>query len=333
MLAATYTQTGRAADVLSVGERETPAVGPGEVLVRVHASGINPADVKRRAGWNGAGMSHPIVIPHTDGAGEIVAVGQGIDSSRVGERVWMWNAQGSYGEPGRAFGTAAEFIAIASQQAVKLPDRLSYAQGANLGVPAMTAHRAVFADGPVRGQTVVINGSAGSVGLFAVQMAVFGGARVIGTVSNSEAAVQVKNLGAAATIDRKKKDVAARVMDLTGGVGADRIVEVDFGANLKLDAAILKRNGTVAAYSSTSNTTPVLPYYDYAVKGANLRFIQSFHLPDEARRAGEARIAEMAEAGQLSVAIGTTFPLEEIAAAQERVEAGGYGNVVVLIGP
>jgi NADPH:quinone reductase len=332
MLAATYTRTGPAAEVLSVGEMARPRAGAGEVLVRVHASGINPADVKRRSGWRGMGMDHPLVIPHTDGAGEVIGVGDGVDPARIGERVWLWNAQGGYGEAGRAFGTAAEFIAIASPQAVKLADSLTYADGANLGVPAMTAWRAVFADGPVTGQTIFVNGAAGAVGHFAVQMAVAGGARVIGTVSTQEAAAHVMEAGAFATIDRKTEDVSKRILEMTESQGVDRIVEVDFGANLELDAAVLKRNGTVASYSSSSNPTPTLPYYAFAAKGANLRFIQGFLIPETERRSGEKMIAELADASRLKVAIGATFPLHDIAGAHERVERGGLGSVVVLIG-
>jgi NADPH2:quinone reductase len=332
MLAATYTRTGPAAEVLSVGEVATPVAGRGEVLVRVVASGINPADVKRRGGWRGMGMDHQLVIPHTDGAGEIVAVGEGGDPGRIGERVCMWNAQGGYGEAGRAFGTAAEFIAIASRQAVRLADTLSYAAGATLGVPAMTAYRAVFADGPVEGQTVFVSGAGGAVGHYAVQMAVAGGARVIGTVGNPEAAAHAMAAGATATIDRHREDVLARIMDFTEGQGVDRVVEVDFGANLELDAAVLKRNGTVAAYSSTSNPTPILPYYAFASKGANLRFIQGYAIPETDRLSGERMIFELAGAGKLQAAIGATFPLSEIAKAHERVERGGLGNVVVLTG-
>lgn len=331
MLAATYSRPGPAAEVLVVGDFERPTAQPGEVLVRVHASGINPSDVKRRAGWVEAVLPHPVIIPHSDGAGQIVDVGAGVDRSRFGERVWLWIAQGSYGAPGRAFGTAAEYIALPSHQAVRRSDNLSYADGANLPVPAMTAFRCIHSDGPVAGQTIFINGAAGSVGLFAVQMAVAGGARVIGSVGNQEAAEKVTELGAAVTINRKTEDVAARILELTGGEGVDRIVEVDFGANLELDARVLKLNGTIAAYSSTSNCEPVLPYYAFAAKGANLRFIQSFHLPEAERLAGERKIAELADAGNLRIAIGATFPLEEIVAAHERVERGGFGNVVVLV--
>ncbi|MBO6725151.1 MAG: NADPH:quinone reductase [Rhizobiaceae bacterium] len=332
MLAATYTTTGPAAEVLSIGEQPDPLAGQGEVLVRVRASGINPADVKRRAGWNGMQMEHPLVIPHTDGAGEIVDVGEGVDRSRVGERVWMWNAQGGYNTAGRAFGTAAELIALPSNQAVRLPKKLDFVAGANLGVPAMTAYRAILADGPVDGQTILINGAAGAVGHCAVQIAVAGGARVIGTVSNYPAAEHVVAAGAFAAIDRKQEDVQARVMEITNGVGVDRVIEVDFASNMKLDAAVLKPNGTVAAYSSSSNPQPILPYYDFQSKGANLRFIQGFAIPPAARREGEALLAKLANDEQLTIAIAATYPLAEIAKAHLDVERGGnLGNIVVTI--
>lgn len=331
MRAAFYTRTGPAAEVLEVGERPDPVAGEGEVLVRVRASGINPADVKRRAGWRGMAMEHPLVIPHTDGAGEVVAVGPGVDPARIGERVWLWNAQGGYGEAGRAFGTAAELIAIAAAQAVPLPDKLDFAAGACLGVPAMTAYRAVHADGPVDGQTILVNGASGAVGHMAVQIAAAGGARVIGTAGSSEGAAHARTAGASDVIDRHREDVAARVMELTGGRGVDRVIEVDFGANHLADVAVLKVNGTIAAYSSTSAPEPVLPYYAFANKGANLRFVQGFAIPAEERHAGHKRLAELAAAGKLAVAVAATYPLAEIAAAHERVEKGSIGNVVVTL--
>ncbi len=332
MLAATYTNTGPAAEVLGVGQQPDPVAGPGEVLVRVHASGINPADVKRRAGWNGMRMEHPLVIPHTDGAGKIVDVGEGVDRARIGERVWLWNAQGGYGTAGRAFGTAAELIAIDASQASHLPDALDFVAGANIGVPFMTAFRAIHADGSVEGQAILINGAAGAVGHCAVQIAAAGGARAIGTVGNADAAAHVMAGGAYATIDRKKEDVQARVTELTNGEGVDRVIEVDFAANMALDAAVVKANGTVASYSSSSNPQPVLPYYAFQSKGANLRFIQGFAIPAPARREGEALLATLAAAGQLSIAVAATYPLADIAQAHTAVERGGnLGNIVVTI--
>lgn len=330
MLAAFYTQTGPAASVLRIGQQPDPAPAPGEVLVRVRASGINPADVKRRAGWHGIKMDHPLAIPHTDGAGEIVDVGEGVEHARIGERVWMWNAQGGYGTAGRAFGTAAELIAIAADQAVRLSDALTFEAGACLGVPAMTAYRAVFSDGSVEGQTILVNGAAGAVGHFAVQLAAADGARVIGTVGSDASAAHARAAGAFATIDRKNEDIVARVMELTDGEGVERIVEVDFGANHAADIAMLKLNGTIASYSSTSAPEPVLPYYAFANKGANVRFVQGFAIPETDRRKGEAMLAAFADAGRLNVAIAKTYPLADIALAHEHVERGSLGNVVVV---
>lgn len=331
MRAAFYDRTGAARDVLAVGRLEAPVAAAGEVLVKVSASGINPADVKRRAGWRGMRMEHPLVIPHTDGAGEIIAVGEDVDPSRIGERVWMWNAQGGYGEAGRAFGTAAELVALPSEQATRLPDSLNFEEGACLGVPAMTAFRAVHADGPVEGQTILVNGAAGAVGHFAVQFAVAGGAQVIGTVGNAQGADHARDAGAEEIIDRKREDVAARVMELTNGKGVDRVIEVDFGANLALDIAVLKPNGTIASYSSSSAPEPTLPYYAFASKGANIRLVQGFRIPSNHRFEGERLICMLADAGELRVAIGQTYPLSEIAEAHERVESGGIGNVVITL--
>ncbi|WP_159593350.1 NADPH:quinone reductase [Chelativorans xinjiangense] len=331
MRVAFYTRTGPAREVLEVGEQPARRPEAGEVLVHVRASGINPADVKRRAGWRGMKMDHPLVIPHTDGAGEIVDVGPGVDRSRIGERVWLWNAQGGYGTAGRAFGTAAEYIAILSGQAVRLDDGLSFEAGACLGVPAMTAHRAIYADGPVEGQTILVNGAAGAVGHFAVQLAVAGGARVLGTTSNEAAAAHAKAAGASALIDRKREDLVSRVLELTAGEGVDRLVEVDFAANQAADVAMLKINGSIASYSSSSNSEPVLPYYAFAGKGANLRFIQGFCIPDEARRMGEATLARLAAEGRLKIAIAAAYPLSDIASAHEHVERGSLGNIVVTL--
>ncbi|MDO9525900.1 MAG: NADPH:quinone reductase [Gemmobacter sp.] len=306
-----------------------PDPAPQEVLVSVKASGINPADVKRRAGWGGMAMGHDLIVPHCDGAGVIVAVGAAVDPGRIGQRVWLYNAQGGYGTLGRAFGTAAELIAIDAAQAVALPDAVGMAEGACLGVPAMTAHRCVFADGPVAGLTILVQGGAGAVGHLAVQMARLGGARVIATVGGAEGASHALAAGADAVIDRRAEDVTARVMDLTGGVGVDRIVEVDFAANMTTDAALIVPNGWIASYSCSSNPQPVVPYYAFASKGANLRFIQGFNLPPSGRSAAMAFFAD--HAAQLRVAIGAAYPLDRIAEAHLRVERGGIGNVVVTI--
>ncbi|MGP1397694.1 MAG: NADPH:quinone reductase [Inquilinaceae bacterium] len=333
MRAAFYRRTGPAAGVLEIGDLPDPVPAAGEVLVRVRASGINPADVKRRGGWLGATMDHPLVVPHCDGAGEIIGTGPGVDPARVGERVWLWNAQGGYGEAGRAFGTAAELIALPAPQAVALPAGLDFAAGASLGVPAMTAHRAIHADGPVAGATILIVGAGGAVGHFAVQFAAAGGARAIAVVGSDARADHARAAGAALIIDRRRETVADRVRAITGGKGVDRVVEVDFGANLTTDISVLKANGVIAAYSSSSMPEPMLPYYAFASKGATVRFIQGFTLPEDARAAGQAAIADLAADGRLSAAIGRTLTLDRIAEAHGLVEAGAtIGNVVLNLG-
>lgn len=331
MRAAWYRSTGPAASVLTIGDLPAPEPAPGEALVRVRASGINPSDLKRRAGWRGMAMDHDLVVPHSDGAGEIAAVGDGVSAERIGEPVWLWNAQGGYNEPGRSLGTAATFCALPAAQAVPLPDGLSFADGACLGVPALTAHRAVFADGPVAGQTILVAGAAGAVAHFAVQFAAQGGARVIGTVSGEEKALHARAAGAAETINYREEDVAARVLDLTDGAGVDRIIEVDFAANLAIDCEVIKPNGVIASYSSTSDPEPVLPYYALAFKGVNVRFVQGFNLPDDARQAGIEAIDRLATNGTLQVAVAERFPLDRIAAAHDAAEAGAIGTVVVEI--
>lgn len=328
MRAAWYERVGPAAEVLQLGALPDPAPQAGEVLVRVRASGVNPSDTKQRGGWRGARPAFPRIVPHADGAGEIVAVGAGVDRARVGERVWVYNGVGLY-DARRAFGTAAELIALPSEQAVPLPASLDFVQGACLGVPACTAHRAVFADGPVGGLTILIQGGAGAVGHYAVQFAAQGGARVIATVSSPEKAAHARAAGAHETIDRKREDVAARVRALAGDAGVDRIIEVDFGANLAIDAELIRLNGTIASYSSTAVPEPMFPYYKLAFKGANLRLIQGYQLPPEARAAAIADIARLT----LIHAIDQRFALTQIAAAHERVESGrAIGNVVVEIG-
>ena len=325
MRAIYYDRTGPAAEVLTLGEMPDPHPSAGEVLVRIAASGINPADVKRRAGWGGLKMGHPRIIPHSDGAGTIEAVGPGIDPGRIGERVWLWNAQGGYGDAGRAHGTAADLIALPDRQAVTLPDHLSFSEGACLGVPALTAHRCVMSDGPVADQTIMIQGGTGAVGYLSAQIARAEGARVIATVSTAENATRITDIGGVA-INRRTDDVAERVLDLTGGLGVDRIVEVDFAANRAVDARIIRPNGVIASYSSSSDPMPALDYYAFASRGVTLRFVQGFLLPGEARKAA----ARWINTHVRSVPIAASLPFARCVEGHERVEQPrGFGQVVL----
>jgi NADPH:quinone reductase len=327
MRAAWYEATGPARQVIRIGEAPRPEPGPGEVLVRVHASGVNPSDTKRRAGWRNEPLGYPRIIPHSDGAGAIEAVGAGVDERRIGERVWLWNAQ-----RGRASGTCADYAALPQAQAVPLPDGTGFVEGACLGVPATTAHFAVLSDGPLIGQTVLVQGGAGAVGGYAVQWAKCAGAHVIATVGSEAKAALARASGADATINRRTEDVVRRVLDLTDGQGVDRIVEVDLGANLDQDVALIKPNGVIASYSSTARPEPVLPYYPLAYKGVTLRLVQAYLLPPPARTLALVDIGEGLRSGRLKHRIAAVFPLAETAAAHELLESGeAIGNVVVEV--
>jgi NADPH2:quinone reductase len=323
MKAVWYERFGAAREVLMRGDMPDPAPGEGEVLVRLQASGVNPSDVKLRAGARpGAVMAHPRVIPHSDGAGVIEAVGGGVPTSRLGERVWVWNAAWQ-----RPFGTAAEFVALPAEQAVRLPEGTSFAEGACLGIPAMTAWYAVLGDGPVAGKTVLVTGGAGTVGRYAVQMARAAGARVIATVSSEEKA---RHATADAWIDYRSTDVAAAVMDLTGGAGVDRIVEVDFGANQAASLAAIRPGGVIAAYASAAEMAPRLEFYPFMFRDVRLHMLIVYQLGGARRREGERQLTAWLEAGVLSHAVVPGGTLAECAAAHDLVASGDKLGTVVL---
>jgi NADPH2:quinone reductase len=326
MRAAWYERTGAAREVLEVGQMAMPRPGPGEVRVRVAVSGVNPSDTKGRGGMFGRGpLPFPRIVPHQDGAGVIDAVGVDVPASRVGERVWLYEAQ-----RGRPFGTAAEYTVVPAGNAVRLPDSVNFAAGACLGVPAMTAHRCVFADGPVAGQVVLVTGAAGGVGQYAVQLARWGGATVIGTVSSAEKAELARSLGADHVIDYRDEDVAARVQAITGGAGVDRIVEVAFGANLAVSLQVLKTNGVIATYSSDANPTPTLPFGQLLGKDAAVRFVRVYVMGAAAHQAAIQNITTALEAGLLHPAAAQRFGLAGIAAAHEAVETGHTAGKVLI---
>jgi NADPH2:quinone reductase len=326
MRAVWYERTGPAREVLTLGEMPTPSPGPGEVLVRLATSGVNPSDWKTRSG--NRPMVGPRVIPHSDGAGTVEAVGGGVDRARIGERVWIWNGQWK-----RPFGTAAEHIALPAAQAVRLPEAVPFEAGACLGIPALTAWRAVQTDGGVDGQSVLVAGGAGAVGHYAIQMAKLLGARqVIATVSSSAKAAQARAAGADAVIDYRAEDVAARVKELTGGRGVDRVVEVDLAANGALLPQVVARDGWCVCYGS-GKADVALPFGPMIMSGAAVRFFIVYELPDAARAEGLAQVTRWLEAGALQHAIGRVLPLSEVVAAHELVERGEVtGNVVLTTG-
>jgi NADPH:quinone reductase-like Zn-dependent oxidoreductase len=324
MRAVLYERTGPAAEVLRLVELPRPEPGPGEVLVRVAVSGANPSDAKSRAGARG-GMAFPRVIPHSDGAGRIVSVGAGVDADRVGERVWLWNA--AFGRP---FGTCADYVALPAPQAVPLPEAADFAAGACLGIPALTAHRCVFADGPVEGLDVLVTGGAGAVGAYAVQIAKLGGARVLATVSGPAKAAHAAAMGADAVVNYRSGDAAAAILAATGGRGVDRIVEVEFGGNLPVTRKVLKDNGIVAAYGSMAAPEPVLPFYPMMFAAQTLRMVLVYKLPDAARRQGEADLARWLGQGALRHPVAAEYLPERAAEAHKlTLDPGRIGAVLV----
>ncbi|MDB5861282.1 MAG: NADPH:quinone oxidoreductase [Ramlibacter sp.] len=326
MRAAFYTRQGAAADVLQVGEQPVPEPGPGEVRVRLRASGVNPSDWKTRQGGGNRRMAAPLVIPHSDGAGDIDAVGAGVPPGRIGERVWIWNGQWQ-----RPFGTAAEYIALPAQQAVPLPAGLDYDEGACLGIPAFTAMQAVRLAGAAPGQQVLVQGGAGSVGHYAIQMAKARGATVITTVSSPRKAEHARAAGADHVLDYRTEDVAARVQQLTGGTGVDTVVEVDLAANAGLYPQLLRPHGRVVVYG-TSGLQATLPSVGLMQKSVALQFFMIYDISPSDRAACLRELVELLDAGRLRHTIALRLPLDQVVRAHEAVEQGAMlGNVVLQV--
>ena len=324
MRAAFYERQGAAHDVLQIGSLERPDPKPGEVRVRVHASGVNPSDTYRRAGTQ-APLAFAWVVPHQDGAGVIDAVGEGVGTSRVGERVWVYEATWN-----RPNGTAAEYTVVPAARAVRLPEGIDFDAGACLGIPALTAHRAVFADGPVSDQVVLVTGGAGAVGSTAIQLAKWGGAHVISTVSSDAKAEEAREVGADHIVNYRTQDVVAEIQRLTSGAGVDRIVEVDFGGNLPVSQQIIKSFGIIASYASRGDPEPKVAFRPLMVKNVVVRPILVYTMPEAAKVSGAADVNRALAEGALKPRIGARMPLEQIADAHAAVERGRViGNVVL----
>jgi len=325
MRATWFESFGPARDVLQVGEKDEPEVGAGEVLVRVATSGINPSDVKKRAGSFPNLLDLGYVIPNSDGAGVIEAVGEGVDAGRIGERAWIYQAQ-----YGRRFGTAAEYVVIDASRAPRLPDNASFEVGACMGIPAMTAHRCVFADGDVSGQTILVTGGAGRVGHYAIQWASQAGATVIASASNDKDNAACVAAGAAHVVNHRDEGFVDQILAANEGLPVDRIVDVEFGANLAASIAVLRIGGTIATYSSTQVTEPKLPFFEMMYKDITLRFVIVYAMPEEAKEHAIADINEALAADKLQHRIAHTLPLAEIAKGNELIEQGTIRGAVVL---
>ena len=325
MLAAVYDRTGPAAEVLRVEDVERPEPGPGEVLVRVNVSGVNPTDWKSRAGATGD-VTFPFHVPNQDGAGVVEAVGPGVDPARVGERVWLFFAAWQ-----RQWGTAAQYTVVPAEQAVPLPDDASDDLGASLGIPAMTAHRCLFADGPLEGLTVLVAGGAGAVGHAAIELARWAGAaRVIATVSSEQKGRLALDAGAHALVNYRDDD-AADQLRAAAPDGVDRVVELSLSDNLELDLAGAAPNAVIASYANEGGTDATVPVRRLMVPNITLRFVLVYTMPPAAIAAAAEAVTAAARDGALTTLPLHRFALEDIAAAHDAVEAGAVGKVVVVV--
>jgi NADPH2:quinone reductase len=327
MRAAFYESTGPAREVIQLGELATPEPGPGEVRVRLACSGVNPSDVKSRAGLRSRELPFPRIVPHSDGAGVIDRVGDGVPAARLGERVWVWNAAWK-----RAFGTAAQYVVLPAGQAIDLPAAVPFDVGACLGIPALTALHAVRMDGGVAGRTVLVTGGAGAVGHYAIQMARLAGARqVIATASSEEKADLARQAGADLVIDYRREDVAARVLEATAGEGSDRVIEVDFAANVGASLAAVRAEGDIVVYGSGRPEIAV-PFFPAILKNVRVRFFIVYNLTAADRAAAVGQLTEWLRDGRLQHNIAARLPLDVIAEAHELVESGrATGNAVLQI--
>lgn len=325
MRAALYRRKGPAPDVLQVEELPVPVPGEGEVRVRIAFSGVNPSDVKSRAGLSSPAMDFEAVVPHSDGAGVIDAVGPGVAASEVGRRVWTFNAQW-----GRGHGTAAEQVVLPLRQVVPLPDNVSLEHGASIGIPLMTAWHAVASCGSLLGKHVLVPGAAGAVGQYVVQLAQRAGARVIASVSGEAKAALARERGAAAVVNYRSEDLGARVKALTGGRGADVIIDVDAAANAPRYGELLAFGGRVVVYGSGAASIGV-PFRPLIVGFATLYFFIVYKLPDAVLRETTQGIGELLAAGALQHPPSRVFALDQIAAAHEAVERGAEGKVLVRL--
>ena len=322
MRAAQYETAGPRMGELEIVELPCPEPGPGEVLVRVRVSGVNPTDVGARAG-RAFDVSHARVVPNHDGAGEIVAVGTGVPDERVGERVWLYLAQWR-----RAQGTAAQWIALPSEQAVALPEGVSLDLGAGLGIPALTAHRCLHLDGPIAGDTVLVQGGAGAVGHAAIELARFAGARVATTVSSDEKAALARAAGAELVVDYRTEDVVEAVRRWAPD-GVRHVIEVAIGGNVEVDAELIAPARPITSYGAPDK--PVVPPRSLMVKNGGIRFVLVYTMGDAAVAEAVADITRALGAGALTALPAVLFPLDQIAAAHDAVREHALGKVLVDI--
>jgi NADPH2:quinone reductase len=325
MQAAWFESFGEATDVLKIGALAKPKPKAGEVLIRLATSGVNPSDVKKRTGAFPNLLDGGLVIPHSDGAGIIDAVGDGVPAIRIGERVWVYQAQF-----GRRFGTAAEYVTVDSNRAPKLPDNTSFEIGACLGIPVMTAHRCVFSDGSVEDKTVLVTGGAGRVGYYAIQWAKQAGARVIATASNEADKATCEAIGANCVVNHRRDNWSENLLSFTKGEKVDRVIDVEFGANLPYVLKLIAASGTIASYSSTQVKEPQLPFMQMMFMDLTIRLVIVYAMPEQAKQTAITDINTKLENNAFQHRIAHVLPMTEIAKSHQLVEQGGFGGCVVI---
>jgi NADPH2:quinone reductase len=328
MKAVWYERQGAAQDVLVVGELDVPEPGNGEVRIRVKASGINPGDLKKRQDAFGIGMQYPRVVPHSDGAGLVDKLGVGVAGHQVGDRVWCYGAQ-SY----RPFGTSAEYVVVPQAQAVFLPAAVSFQQGACIGIPGITAHRAVHAAGAVDGKIVLVQGAAGAVGSFAVGLARLAGACVIATVRSDVDAAAARRAGAhevLRTDGRALLDIVSAIKALAEGRAVDHVVEVAFDENVEIDTEVLGVGGSICAYA-TMDPNPAIPFWPLLFKNIRAHFVGSDDVPSDAKLSAAQDLNRLWKTGWAGLTIDRTFSLEQAAVAHEYLEKRRSAGRVLLM--
>jgi NADPH2:quinone reductase len=320
-----YNSFGKAREVLVYGEQEITEPGYMEVRVRLFASAVNPSDVKKRSGASPALLAQGFVIPNSDGAGIIDAIGEGVEAQRMGERVWVYN-----GQHGRRMGTAAEYITLPQEQAVLLPGEADFQTGACMGIPAMTAHRCVMADEPIQDRLVLVTGGAGRVGYYAIQWAKLYGAKVIATAGSALSRKHCEDAGADFVTGHPSQADCRAILEYTGGRKVDRIVDGNFGANLPFLLDIIGKNGVIASYASSTVTEPVFPFYRMMYLDVTLRTVIVYDMPWQAKQRAIEDITRMLGNNALKHRVAQIYPLSETILAHEAIERSDQHGCVVL---
>ncbi len=320
-----YEEFGDAGQVLNYGDLDKPTPANDEVLIRLKTSGVNPSDVKKRAGSDPDGLKDGPVIPHSDGAGIIIDAGSTINNHRIGERVWVYNGQFK-----RRLGTCAEYISIPGNCAVHLPENTSFETGACLGIPVMTAHRCVYADGPVQGKNILVTGGAGRVAHYAIQMCKMNGARVIATAGSEASARECLKAGADQVVAHPDEDTSGEIHELLGGEKLDRIIEGEFGGNLNYLLDCLKTGGTIAAYASMMNPNPSIPFYKMMYLDLQVRLVIVYDMPEQAKRDAIKDISDYLENKRLRHRISARYPLRDVVQAHLKIEQPDTRGCVIV---